>query len=166
MKRTTNIWVMFGIQEWVAYADTVLREAVNWFKVNTVGDDQRRNWYSDGAGGWKTGRKLKALPKSVGTSVWYLRSFSLFHFTKVRKDRFKISGLIVKYIALDEQRLNSQHLIVKCLLLDWKKTIDSQALIDCVAYRFAFINENLRCQHSFSLWTLNQISSRPSTWLN
>lgn len=80
--------------------------------------------------------------------------FLVFQCTKTRKDNFKISELAFKDIALDEKRLYGQHLVVKCSLLDAKKARSSQALIDCGAFRFAYIDENIACQHNFPLFSL------------
>lgn len=109
---------------------------------------------SGGDGVGDSGGKLKALPKNVATSVGQPSGFSLFQCTKARKDIYKIWGLGVKHLALNERKFN-QHLVVMCSLLDQKPTISSQAQIDNEAYGFAFVDENFARLHNIPLYDLN-----------
>lgn len=121
----------------------------------TVDRGTSGNRDSGGIRGREAGFKLKALPKSDGTSVGRHERFSIFQCKKGREDSFKISGLVVKDIALDGKKLDGQQLVVKYSLLVQKTTISPQALIDCRNSGFAFINEDITCQHNFPLFNVN-----------
>lgn len=61
---------------------------------------------------------------------------------------------MVKDVVLDQRKLNSQHFIVKCSLLDQKTNKNSETLIDYGASRFDFVNENFGRKHNFPVFGL------------
>lgn len=86
--------------------------------------------------------------------VGLLTSFLLFQYTKAKEDEFRISGFVVKDMALDEKTLDGQHIVAKYLLLDQKTTIISLGLINCGASGHVFIVENFARQKHFLLFKL------------
>lgn len=98
------------------YAGSVSGEADGGCQEETVGGCSGRKKDSGIIEGRKAGGKLKALLKGVGISVRRPAIFSFIQCTKEDQKSFRVSGLVVKHVALDKKMHDEQHLVVIWLL--------------------------------------------------
>ena len=106
-------------------------------------------------------KKLVISCRKVGTTTGHPALFSSFPSSCIsalsdgveaaaaadRRDGFRLSGFSLSDVALDESSLDSSHLVVKCLLSDNGKEVETHALIDYGAFGFAFIDEDFARHH-------------------
>lgn len=87
-------------------------------------------------GGWSTGGKLVALSKPVDTLL--------------EQKLFSKPRLSLSYIAMEERKLDGEHLVVKSILCD----IEVNVFLNCGISQFIFINENFVHQYNLPLQRL------------
>lgn len=106
-------------------------------------------------------KKLVISCRKVGTTTGHPALFSSFPSSCIsalsdgveaaaaadRRDGFRLSGFSLSDVALDESSLDGSHLVVKCLLSDNGKEIETHAPIDCGTSGFAFTDEDFERQH-------------------
>ena len=99
------------------------------------------------------GGKLEVPCSTVGSNMGPAPSSSSFPLSMGMKQGhvlyggLKLSGFSLSDVPLEEQNMDGNHLLVKCLLSNGEDLIETPALVDCGASGFAFIDEEFVRQH-------------------